>query len=61
MYDFVRFLNTRNSAKSILVTEETAASKIKFLLLELKFQERQADTKKNNCIFCQVVIGTDVR
>lgn len=62
MYDFVRFLSTQSSAKSILVTEEKAASKIKFLLLELKFKERQADNnKKNNCIFCQGVIGADVR
>lgn len=45
MYDFVRFLNTQNNAKSILVTEEKAASKIKFLLLELKFKERKEDTK----------------
>lgn len=46
MYDFVRFLSTQSSAESILVTEEKAASKIKFLLLELKFKERQADNNK---------------
>lgn len=50
MYDFVRFLSTQSSAKSILVTEEKAASKIKFLLLELKFKERQADNNKKKII-----------